>query len=412
MPVEIRRSKRTYLGTDSQGRSRWAIDASLAPLQFREDGKDWEDIDTTVLDCRVTKCWYDLVIDPDNPAVTVTDKQTGDTVSLKLKGVPPGLIKKVIPTTQGNRIKWEDISTDLDLEVIAQRQRVVFKRILKSNRAPHRAEFEIARSTANPSLILRNRAWDGHGKPLEVRIREEAGILTEELASPVDLEYPVEIDPTLDEWVYGPLDDDAAARQGSAAPWWKNTETYVMAGFSDSILYARGSGMRFTGVTIPSGAIIDVAYLTLVCNIARGITTVRSDLCCENAYSPSEISDYSDHVGRTRTAAVPWDGIGTWTQGEPYQSPSIVSPVQAVVDAQGGTSFALMVFWEDKNDESDHTDGCVRSAASYEHATYNPPGTHIEYTLPGWSGKISGVTDPAKVMGVDKANIAKVKGVA
>lgn len=30
---------------------------------------------------------------------------------------------------------------------------------------------------------------------------------------------------------------------------------------------------------------------------------------------------------------------------------------------------------------------------------------------PGWSGKVSGVTDPAKVMGVDKANIAKVKGV-
>lgn len=30
----------------------------------------------------------------------------------------------------------------------------------------------------------------------------------------------------------------------------------------------------------------------------------------------------------------------------------------------------------------------------------------------GWTGKISGVTDPAKIMGVDVANIAKVKGVA
>lgn len=36
----------------------------------------------------------------------------------------------------------------------------------------------------------------------------------------------------------------------------------------------------------------------------------------------------------------------------------------------------------------------------------------VNYTLTGWSGKISGVTNPAKVMGVDKANIAKVKGVA
>lgn len=30
----------------------------------------------------------------------------------------------------------------------------------------------------------------------------------------------------------------------------------------------------------------------------------------------------------------------------------------------------------------------------------------------GWTGKVSGVTDPAKVMGVAAANIAKVKGVA
>lgn len=31
---------------------------------------------------------------------------------------------------------------------------------------------------------------------------------------------------------------------------------------------------------------------------------------------------------------------------------------------------------------------------------------------PGWTGKISGVTNPAKIMGVAVANIAKVKGVA
>lgn len=36
--------------------------------------------------------------------------------------------------------------------------------------------------------------------------------------------------------------------------------------------------------------------------------------------------------------------------------------------------------------------------------SYPPPA--------GWTGKISGVTNPAKVMGVDVANIAKVKGVS
>ena len=36
----------------------------------------------------------------------------------------------------------------------------------------------------------------------------------------------------------------------------------------------------------------------------------------------------------------------------------------------------------------------------------------LSWSLGGWSGTISGVTNPAKIMGVDKANIAKVKGVA
>lgn len=37
---------------------------------------------------------------------------------------------------------------------------------------------------------------------------------------------------------------------------------------------------------------------------------------------------------------------------------------------------------------------------------------HAAWGETGWLGKISGVTNPAKVMGVDVANIAKVKGVS
>lgn len=55
---------------------------------------------------------------------------------------------------------------------------------------------------------------------------------------------------------------------------------------------------------------------------------------------------------------------------------------------------------------------------------YIDPGDEAEYTyfddeislggyfpVPGWTGKISGVTNPAKIMGIDVADIAKVKGV-
>jgi len=48
-----------------------------------------------------------------------------------------------------------------------------------------------------------------------------------------------------------------------------------------------------------------------------------------------------------------------------------------------------------------------------EKSGVNPaPTLYVQYNPGGWSGKIAGVTNPAKIAGVDVANIAKVKGVA
>ncbi|GAJ14549.1 unnamed protein product, partial [marine sediment metagenome] len=64
----------------------------------------------------------------------------------------------------------------------------------------------------------------------------------------------------------------------------------------------------------------------------------------------------------------------------------------------------------------DDTDVCLLSAlkvaAVYWDSEYSDSWAVVGDYTPGWSGKISGVTNPAKIMGVDVANIAKVKGVA
>lgn len=63
------------------------------------------------------------------------------------------------------------------------------------------------------------------------------------------------------------------------------------------------------------------------------------------------------------------------------------------------------------DDES--ADSHFMGVASEEQGGVNPPPTlYVVYTPPGWSGKISGVVNPAKIAGVAKANIAEVKGVA
>lgn len=56
----------------------------------------------------------------------------------------------------------------------------------------------------------------------------------------------------------------------------------------------------------------------------------------------------------------------------------------------------------DPNDEATYSTAYPTGAVSL--------GGYI--SVAGWTGKISGVTNPAKIMGVDVANIAKVKGVA
>jgi len=56
----------------------------------------------------------------------------------------------------------------------------------------------------------------------------------------------------------------------------------------------------------------------------------------------------------------------------------------------------------DPNDEAEYTFFAGRALSLYGYGDI----------VVGWTGKISGVTNPAKIMGVDVANIAKVKGVA
>jgi len=191
--------------------------------------------------------------------------------------------------------------------------------------------------------------------------------------------YPVVIDPTLDLSVAAQADDDYVWRLPTTS--WQKTDTTIYTGNFSASFYSMGGSMRFLGVNIPAGATVDVAYLTLIAGTTLSSATVNSDLCAENASNPSQNTSYADHIGRTRTAAVPWDSVAAWTAGTSYQSPSIVTPIQTVVTDNGGTGDALKIFWEDKDGES--SVGAYRRAASWDHASYAPPAIHLEWTEGG-----------------------------
>lgn len=54
---------------------------------------------------------------------------------------------------------------------------------------------------------------------------------------------------------------------------------------------------------------------------------------------------------------------------------------------------------------------CSSQTFTWSSKAYEALSLYGEGSLAGWTGKVSGVTNPAKVMGIDVANINKVKGV-
>jgi len=59
-----------------------------------------------------------------------------------------------------------------------------------------------------------------------------------------------------------------------------------------------------------------------------------------------------------------------------------------------------------------HFTYCARLRVDVYTASTPPPTLYVEYTPAGWQGKISGIVNPAKIMGIPVADIAKVKGIA
>lgn len=188
----------------------------------------------------------------------------------------------------------------------------------------------------------------------------------------------IEFDPSIS--VGTSADDDQVYRTGS---FWDNADVNLAVGYHDASYYQGGGSMRFTGVNIPAGATVTLAYLSLTCSYSQSGTTVNSDICCENSNNPGQIAGLADHVGRSRTASVAWDAIPSWAQGTVYQSPYIQTPIQTVVDDNSGTGSALIVFWEDKDDETTHAANCLRPAAPWDHLSYNPPAIYIEWNAAG-----------------------------
>ena len=201
--------------------------------------------------------------------------------------------------------------------------------------------------------------------------------------------YPVMADEGQSLHVYDgyAVEDDMVQRY--LDQWRNDSRIYNLVGNVCGNYQGYGMSMRFTGLNIPAGAVIQEAYLVMTFireTSADGLAGVRSRIRCEDAYSPMSISSYEDHTSRLRTQWYRyWSDLPAFTTDIEAQSPDFKGIIQAVVDNHDGVGDALIVFWED--DWRSSNDGKQRKVASVEHPIYQPAKLHIEYLAEGIPSK-------------------------
>ena len=98
--IELKNSKLTYLGKVG-GRNQYSLDCSLGAVQMRVDGGEWEDIDPTFKDGKITKAPYTLELMPNS--IIYTSLMTGKVTTIPLSTV--GVSDS--PIVEGNQINFK-----------------------------------------------------------------------------------------------------------------------------------------------------------------------------------------------------------------------------------------------------------------------------------------------------------------
>jgi hypothetical protein len=133
------------------------------------------------------------------------------------------------------------------------------------------------------------------------------------------------------------------------------------------------TGLRFTGVTIPQGATINTAYLTLRAKFTAA-TPGSAILRGQAADNPATFSTFGDFDTRTRTTANATWAPSAWVVDTDYTSPELKSIVQEIVNRPGWASGNAMVMI------FNCTGSQTTDSYSYDSNPTYAPKLHIEYT--------------------------------
>ena len=351
---------------------------SMGAVHYKDDyasNEPWKDIDLTWEGNKITKAPYQLTLD--GKKLTIKNKKTGEVSTIELMEIGGKVIPPIAWQVSKGLAKVSAIARDTDLEVTVENSSVRFRRILKSDKAPLEAKFQV---TGNFTVSAQDEEDE-----LPVESSLSGGVLTETLKPNRTIKYPVRIDP-----VWQPTagtDDVGVDNDGTSAPYWNLAYALFRCGYLSAAYTDFSSAARFLNFTIPGSATINTARLTLTCQTALSDTVVNTRIRAERNINPATFTDKANFDARTWTTEyINWDGIEAWSLDAEYDSPDFASVIQEVIDlASWASGNPIVILWDDFQNRSTQSGNANRQAHSWDGSTTLCPQLVITYTVPGES---------------------------
>jgi len=207
---------------------------------------------------------------------------------------------------------------------------------------------------------------------------------------------------TLDLQVGASADDHPVEWKDSTSAWFSygtdgGLGHQFFIGYINADRQKAGLGCRFTGVTMAQGATVSSCYLTVTAKTADSypLLDISTRIVGEDTDDAAAFSSLASYQARRGTAvgganndnrtsaSVDWDAVPTFSVGVEYNSPSIVTVIQEIVNRGGWSSGNDMVFWWDDHEARSYDQAGVRRwLHGYDSSTSECVQIHIEFVNP------------------------------
>ena len=174
-----------------------------------------------------------------------------------------------------------------------------------------------------------------------------------------------------------------------ATSFWRDTYDYLDFGNKGN-QNLNAAVIRFPSVAIPQGVTITSAFVRLTAYVDGSSDPVNVNCHFEDVDDATQIVNAAGYRARTLTSAVAWNSVAAWTDGTQYDTPSLVSILQTVINRVGWSENNAVLF-SLENNSSAYLD--YRRASSFDYLSGNQKAElHVEWTVPDPNVNVSATT--------------------